>query len=241
MSERVSRSPFSRRRWRRRLGGWAPVLVGLSVAGVLAFLGWVVFFSSWLAVDDVDVSGTRTLSAADVQAAAGVEAGTPLVRLDLSEIADRVEELPEVADASAHRSWPHTVTISVTERSPVAAVEQDGAWWVMDADGVVFRRTRERVESVPEVRTQRTPSDEQLREVASVVVALPDDVLTQTSRIQARSLDSITLRLTGGRRVVWGSAADSERKVEVLRVLLEQAKGASEYDVSVPEQPTTTQ
>jgi cell division protein FtsQ len=50
-------------------------------------------------------------------------------------------------------------------------------------------------------------------------------------------MDSITLRLSDGRRVRWGSAEHSADKVSVLAVLLRLP--ARVYDVSVPAQPST--
>jgi cell division protein FtsQ len=50
-------------------------------------------------------------------------------------------------------------------------------------------------------------------------------------------MDSLTLTLQDGREVRWGSAAQTERKVQVLSVLLRRP--AQVYDVSVPAQPTT--
>jgi cell division protein FtsQ len=215
-----------------------PVGIGLAVVGLVGFLGWVVFFSSWLAVDGVEVEGAELLSAEEVAAAADVELGTPLARVDLDEVTGRVEAIPEVSEAQVHRSWPDTVTITVVERTPVAAVRQQSAWWVMDGEGVVFRRTGARDETLPVVRTPHGLGAKALREVAEVVTVLPADILEDTKRVQAKTMDSITLTLRGGREVVWGSATESERKAEVLRVLLGQE--AQVYDVSVPEQPTTS-
>jgi cell division protein FtsQ len=215
-----------------------PYGIGLAVTALLGFLGWIVFFSTWLAAEDVQVEGAQLLTADEVVGAAAVDVGTPLVRVDLDAVTERVEAIPEVSQAGVHRSWPHTITITVVEREPVAAVRRAGAWWVMDVEGVVFRRTGERDDTVPVVQTPHGLGDEALREVAQVVVALPADLLAETRRVHATTIDSITVTLRGGRRVVWGSAAESERKAEVLRVLLGQE--AHVYDVSVPEQPTTS-
>ena len=231
-----ARSRFTRRQWRRRLRALRPYLIGLLVVGLVALGGWAVFFSTWLAVDDVEVDGAELLTADEVVSTADVELGTPLARVDLDGVTERVEEIPEVADVSVHRSWPHSITITVTERVAVAAVRQRGTWWVMDREGVVFRQTGERDPSVPVVQTPNDLGGEALAEVAAVVEALPEDLLAETRRVQAATMDSITVKLEGRREIVWGSAAESERKVEVLRVLLEQ-KGRV-YDVSVPEQPT---
>lgn len=231
-------SRLSRRQWQRRLVAMRPWLVAFTLAGLCAFGGWVVFFSAWLASEEVQVTGETKLSADDVIAAAGIDLGTPLVRIDIEEVGDRIADMPAVATVSVHRSWPHTIEITVTERQPIAAIRRGGGWWVLDAEGVVFRQTPRRLERFPVVEAPADVPVDALREVGSVLTALPDELRTATRRISARTMDSITLKLENGREVFWGSAAASDQKVEVLAVLLHQK--ADVYDVSVPEQPTTS-
>jgi cell division protein FtsQ len=229
---------FARRQWRRRLVVLRPLVI---IAGVLAVVSlgvYAFYFSSWLAARSVSVSGETSLTARQVVDAAHVDLGTPLARVDLSAIEANVRALPAVASVSVHRSWPHAVTIEVTERTPIAAVMRDGAWWVMDASGVVFRRTPERDASLPVVQASPSVGDDALAEAAKVIQALPRGVLTEVRRLSAHTRDSIELRLSNHRVVRWGSADETDRKVQVLAVLLDQVK-ASVYDVSVPEQPTT--
>ena len=71
------------------------------------------------------------------------------------------------------------------------------------------------------------------------VSALPEDLAPRVDFVSVASVDRIELALRDGRTVVWGSAEDSERKAEVLAVLLQQ--DARVYDVSVPATPTTRQ
>ncbi len=222
--------------------GWKrfrPLAVAILAVGVVGFAGWVVFFSTWLAAQDVTVTGQATISARDVELAAGVPTGTPLVRLDLDQISDRVAQLPAVRSVSVHRTWPHTVSIAITERRPLAAIHRDGIWSVMDEQGVIFRETGHRVKGLPVVVVQKSAGDDALREAAGVVAALPHVLLTSTRRLSAESMDSITLRLKDRSEVMWGSASESDRKVEVLDALRLQGK-ARVYDVSVPERPTTS-
>src|SRR5262245_33127660 len=238
MAARSDKSRFARRQWGRRLRAALPwLLTGLGV-GALALAVWAVFFSSWLATQRVDVSGATIVSDDDVVQAADVNLGTPLARVNLDAVRDRIEALPAVADVSVHRSWPHTLDISVTERTPLATVPQHGRWLAMDKDGVLFRPTSARDETLPVVVLAPAAVASARREVASVVDSLPSNLLSTTRRIKARSMDSITLTLTDGREIKWGSADDTDRKVEVLAILLGQH--ASVYDVSVPEQPTTS-
>jgi cell division protein FtsQ len=68
-----------------------------------------------------------------------------------------------------------------------------------------------------------------------VADALPAKVKRRVATIQARTPDGIRLQLTDGDTVVWGSAADSPLKAEVLTALLKQP--ATTYDVSAPHYP----
>jgi cell division protein FtsQ len=230
---------FTRRQWRRRVVALRPFAVVAGALAVVALCVYAFYFSSWLAAKDVRVSGETSLTAKAVVAAAQVDLGTPLARLDLSAIEQRVAQLPAVADVSVHRSWPHTVSIQVTERVPLAAVMRDGAWWVMDDEGVVFRRTPERDASLPIVQAAAKAGPDALAEAAQVVAALPASVLGDVQRLTARTRDSIELRLKDHSLVRWGSSDDTARKAQVLGVLLDNVAKAAVYDVSVPEQPTT--
>lgn len=235
-----------RRRWRTRLRRHLVLLVGLIVATLVGAGAWALLYSSWFTAESVSVSGNETVSRREVVAAAAVDRGAPLARVDLEAVRHRIAALPAVARVEVHRDWPHTVEVTVVEREPLASVHRAGRWWVVDVEGVLFRRTRGPVESLPVVEAPADADAAAMTEVAAVVAALPADVLDATRRVQAPTRDSISLALRNGRTVVWGSAAESDRKAAVLEVLLRskasKASKASKvmvYDVSVPELPTT--
>jgi|SRR4051794_926931 cell division protein FtsQ len=229
---------FARRQWRRRLVALRPIGIAVGAVAVVGLGVYAVYFSSWLAASSVSVTGETSLSERQVVDAARVDLGTPLARVDLSAIEARVAALPAVESASVHRSWPHTVSIQVVERTPIAAVRHDGSWWEMDATGALFGPAPERDAALPVVQAAARADDSALAEAAGVVAALPPDLLADVRRLTARTQDSIELKLDDRRLVRWGSADETARKVQVLDVLLAQVK-AKVYDVSVPEQPTT--
>jgi len=75
---------------------------------------------------------------------------------------------------------------------------------------------------------------------ASVLSALPADVLAQVDTIAAKTKDDVSFTLRGnGATVVWGSAEDSSLKAADLGALLKSAPGSSRYDVSSPHSVTT--
>ncbi|MDQ7993396.1 MAG: FtsQ-type POTRA domain-containing protein [Propionicimonas sp.] len=223
----LRRRDVRRRRWLRWL------VAGLAVLAVAALV-YLVGFSPVLAVTKVSISGTDVASDKEVAAAAAVAVGTPLVRVDVEAVADRVAGLPPVAEVSVTRQWPDELRIEITERVARLAIPSGTGYLVADAAGVVFDTAKS-----PKglVRVEADPDDQQTLVDAGVVFsALSQKTAAKVSVIVADGRDSITLRLRGGDRVFWGSAEQSELKSQVIDVLLEQE--GTVYDVSAPAYPT---
>jgi cell division protein FtsQ len=234
---RIARKDFRRRRnagrWRRlRL-----VLLSLLLLAAVSASVWLVFFSSYVAARNVEITGTSTLADARVERAADVPTGTPLARVDLGAVRARVEANASVKSAEVSRSWPHAVHIAVTERIPVAVIEGGAGLQALDADGVVFGHYEARPKRLPLVRTESDLADEALVECGRVIASLPPRISSRVETVEVSSVDKIQLVLGNGRRVLWGSAEDSTQKAEVLAVLLRRP--GQEIDVSVPGRPTT--
>lgn len=235
---REARRRFARRQWARRWLAWRPVLVALLLVGVVAGAGWLVFFSSALAVKGVQVEGTAVLAERAVRRAASVPTGDPLARVDLGAVEERVRNLAPVLEVDVSRAWPDRVRIDVVEREAVAVVDQAGVLRGVDDQGVMFRRYATRPTGMPLLRIASGTGADALAEAARVVELLPADISARVEYVAVSTVDTISLRLRSGQTVQWGSAESSAQKAEVLAVLLEQK--ASAYDVSVPGQPVIT-
>lgn len=229
-----SRQRFARRARSRRWAAVRRILLLLVVFALVAGAGWLVFLSSVLAVERVEVSGVRTVGPGEVARTAAVPVGRPLARVDLDAVRTRVEAVPVVELAEVDRAWPHAVSIRVTERTPVAAVSTGATYRLVDDDGVLFRTVRRPPRRLPVMHVGRRPGTTE--EAAAVVAALPSDLVRRVSRVHATTMDSIRLQLRDGRSVVWGSAESSALKAEVLGALIKRK--ARVYDVSVPGAPT---
>jgi cell division protein FtsQ len=235
---RRSRRQFARRQWRRRWLAWRYLL---AIVLVLALVGggiWAVWFSSWLAVEEVDVSGAQTVEAADIRARSGIDTGEPLVRVDIAAAERRIRALAVIRSVSVTRQWPNGVLISIEERVAIAVVEIGGRLRGMDAEGVVFRDYRRAPPGLPRVETAIGTTSAALKEAAEVIAALPESLTLLVDHVQVTTVDQISLVLKDGREVVWGSADESDTKAEVLETLLATVQ-AQVYDVSVPSKPTT--
>ena len=102
---------------------------------------------------------------------------------------------------------------------------------------MVFRDYKTAPKGMPRVRPGSSAGTDALKEAATVVSALPEDLATRVDHVEVETVDQITLVMRDQRRVLWGSAEQSELKAEVVDKLL-AAQRAPFYDVSVPGNPT---
>ena len=235
---RRTRRAFARRAWARRWLTWRYLVAAVLALVLVVGSVWLVYFSSYLALKSADVTGTRHLTKADVLAAADLPVGDPLARVDPDAVARRVRAMAYVKSVEVTREWPDQLLIQVTERTAVAVVDLGGGLRGLDADGVVFSTYRKAPPGLPLVRVSGDPDQDALREAARVVAALPASLRARVDHLEVATVDQISLALSGGRTVVWGSADQSELKAEVIGPLLKQP--GSVYDVSAPGQPTST-
>ncbi len=233
-----TRRRFARRQWARRWLSLRYVLVALVLVALVSTSVWLVFFSATLSVERVEVVGNDLLSDARVREVAGVPVGDQLALVDLDRAGARVGALAEVRSVDVTRAWPHTVRIEVEERTAVAVVELGGRIRGLDPDGIVFREYRTAPAGLPRIRPGAEAGTDALREAATVVSALPEDLSTRVDHVEVATVDQVTLVLRDGRVVLWGSAEQSELKAEVVDKLLLAAPKARTYDLSVPGNPT---
>jgi cell division protein FtsQ len=232
-----------RRRWggrpsprRRRVLQLAAGLVAVAV------LAWLLLAGPVLAVRAVHVDGLVTLPADQVQEAAGIRSGTPLLRVDLGTAEARVARLPQVASVEVTRDWPDSVVITVVERRPVAVVGEAGRRSLVDADGVLFDMvTGETPDGVvPLDVASPGPEDPATLAGVAAIASLPAAVRDEVAGAAATGPDDITLTLADGTEVRWGDASESRAKSAALVGLLQQVQSgaleaAGTIDVSTPD------
>ncbi|MFG2499415.1 cell division protein FtsQ/DivIB [Streptomyces sp. NPDC048441] len=213
---------------------------------------WVLYGSQWLRVERVTTSGTRILTPDEVREAAAVPVGAPLVSVETEAIEDRLrKKLRRIDSVDVIRSWPHGIGLKVTEREPVLLIEKGGKFVEVDAGGVRFATVGHKLKGVPllELRPdqenaaaslRRFDSARLRRESVRVAGALPDAVARDTRTVKVRSYDSISLELSGGRTVAWGSSEKGRTKASTLTALMKAAPKARHFDVSVPTAPASS-
>jgi cell division protein FtsQ len=224
---------------RRRLR-W--VIAG-AAAALLVVGGYSLTQSPVLDVDRIEVGGTARTTRTEIREASGIAADAPMVSLDDGAVARRIEALPWVERATVTRSWPGTVRIRVTERTPVAIVGSGAAAVVVDDAGRALGPAGDL--DLPVVGGDPVEAGDQLAAVPRWVVAtiaeLPDELRAEVAAASATP-SGLRLTLVDDIEVRWGDASQGSAKADALGVLLEQADRATiaTIDVSVPRAATVT-
>ncbi len=134
---RERRVAVKRSQGRRRLIklGVALGVVAL-VVGVLAVLGSPLFA---VRVDDVSVTGAVYTDAEALNEIIDDAVGTPVLRLDTDDLADRIEAIPWVESATVRTDFPHGLTIDIRERAAMTTYQgPDERFRVLDREGRVL-------------------------------------------------------------------------------------------------------
>lgn len=225
------------------------IVIGVLVLLLASGAVWVLYGSSWLRTEQVRITGLDVLTPAEVEAAAAVPIGAPLISVDTDAIADRLrQKFPRIDSVEVVRSWPHGIGLEVTERKPVLLVKKGAKFIEVDAKGVHFATVDKSPGRVPlleltpdqSASLRRFGSARLEREAVRVAGELPDSVAKETKVVRVTSYDSISLELTRGRTVVWGSSEEGPAKARVLTALMKAAPKAGHFDVSAPTAPAVS-
>jgi cell division protein FtsQ len=226
----------TKRLGRRTVRGLKVLMWSALVSVVVVGMGLLLYFTPIMSARNIVVVGVGAVTQDEVIAAAAVQPGLPLLQVDTDAVAERVAAIRRVASARVQRQYPSTLRVTVIERVPVVVKDYPDGPHLFDKDGVDFA-TAPPPAGVPYLDADHPgPSDAPTKAALQVMTALRPEVAGQIGRVAAPSVAAITLTLTDGRVVVWGTTDRTEEKALKLGALLTQP--GQTYDVSSPDLPT---
>ena len=232
--------------WFRSLGATRRAAI---VAGVIVvFAGGALFASrtSLLDARRIEVSGAGHVHRVDLVAIAGVSKDTNVLWFDDGAAERRLEAEPWIARADVSASFPLTIEIEVTERTPVAAIS-GGKRSLIAGDGTVLGDSTGagRLPTI-ELGTVTTAEGRPPSPVgaARALGAMPPALRSRVTRVRVMLDGTLDLRLRDGATVRFGTSDEAARKVEAIRRVLAWAerKGRAirELSVAAPSAPAAT-
>ncbi len=112
------------------------ILLILIIAGIIYFLR-----SDFFLIEFIRVENNSYYTAEQVTDLAGAERGVNLFSAKTGAMKSALLADPYIYSASVDRKLPDTLVISVSERKEAAAVLDAGSYIIVDASGMVLRRT----------------------------------------------------------------------------------------------------
>ncbi len=136
---KVQRKPIEWGKYLRPLGKIALGAAGVALAvGIVYGAGRAVRATKFFRLKTIEVASAKRLNEAEILALAGVEPGQDLARMNLKRMGEQLAQNPWVETVRIHRYFPDRLSISITEREPLAIVNM-GLIYYLDKKGNVFK------------------------------------------------------------------------------------------------------
>ncbi|HZO42773.1 MAG TPA: FtsQ-type POTRA domain-containing protein [Methylomirabilota bacterium] len=223
--------PARRAQLRRLVIGVLTTIV--ITAGGGAGLHWLLTTPRF-GVASVEVRGVSRVPPDQILAAAAIQRGTNIFKLDTIGVTGRVESLPEVRRADVVRELPNRVVISVEERRPFTLVHGGRLHW-MDEEGRLLGASPEAVAppmpvisglSPEELASMRTAPGPKARAAIGVIRALlrsGNGLTAEISEIDMSRREGPVLYTVDGVEVRLGTEDWDERLIRLEGVLAQIA------------------
>jgi cell division protein FtsQ len=102
---------------------------------------WNVTAKAGFSVGQVYLVGRDHLPAPVLKQAMGVAQNDPILAISLDDMRERLKSVPEVHQVVIRRELPSTLHVTIEERAPIALWQRDGAYAVIDREGVTLNRS----------------------------------------------------------------------------------------------------
>lgn len=117
------------------------LLISIVALSSLFIYAYSYFLSApYFEIKETSVRGLKELTEKDVLSLAEIKPGQNILAVNVDVLARRVAVNPWIKNVYVGREFPNRIVVDVRERTPIALVKQDGDFYLMDSDGIVFKK-----------------------------------------------------------------------------------------------------
>jgi cell division protein FtsQ len=235
-----------------RASGRRRLYLLLGFAGVLALFiaAMVLLHSSVFSARAIAVSGARATSVQAIEQVSGLAQHPPLIDINATALARKIESLPWIKDARVATHWPDGVSVQVKERVAIAAANVGVHRYVLiDPTGRVLAVAAAPPKGLIGVKLGRPDALVPGRQIASfdrplleLSSAMPDDLVASIALVSDDADHNLLLTLKNKTRVVFGSSTNLQQKLIAFATLSANHAILNEkvIDLRVPSAPVLT-
>ncbi len=215
---------------------WRSILAGAIVTTLILGGQWVLH-RSFFNVQSIVVTGNVHETREQVIAQAGLTTHVAMIDVNEANISRRLALMPWVARAVVSRQWPHSLSVVITERRPVAIAARGPTYELVAEDGVDLGPAP-RGTNLPTLiaSSGQWPYRGLARDLVTVAATLPRAFSAQVATISQRPASGIRLTMTTPVTFILGPATDLTAKYEDVASVLAHEKlvAGDVVDVTVP-------
>jgi cell division protein FtsQ len=236
---------------RRRTRRWVLVsVIAVVVLGALGFGAYAVLHSRYFAATRIIIGGEHHETAAQIAKVAGLSGAPPMLSVNAGAIQQELAAaFPWIESVSVTSSWPHTVDVRVTERTPVATIQTHaGTLVLVDVTGRRLGPAAAHA-ALPRLEYALPAGDPAAGALPATAVpglqvasTLPRAFAAQVAVVQVGTDGWVTLHLTTPVTFILGPATDLSAKYEDVAAVIARTTlhVGDVVDVSVPQAMTVT-
>lgn len=240
-----SRDKLATKRRQRFIFGAFGVLVGITL--VMGTIVWALFFSGWLDIKYIQVSGLNELHTRQANEAInqwrtktwlGLPTGDNLLFVGAGALSQAMRKsVPYIKDISINKGFMHSINITASERS-ISGIWcfHDGECYYFDFDGSLLERaplsSGYLLLTVNDLRPDARKIDADFLKAVQVIVAETGsrNILIKDITIPPESYVEIDVDTAGGYPIRLGTDTDISAQFHALDVFLRQRPANESYD-----------
>jgi cell division protein FtsQ len=116
-------------------------LSGIGIMAVLLIMGYLYLISHpYFAIREITVRGCKELTEQEILSLAAVKTRQNIFAISLRDVQKKIMVNPWIKDANVGRELPNRLIIDLRERTAVSLVKKDNSFYLMDINGVTFKK-----------------------------------------------------------------------------------------------------
>lgn len=196
---------------------WLAFLILVALGAVV----YAVFLSSFFQIKEIKISGNKTITTEEIVSSFG-QGNVFLV--NTKEISREIlEKFPKIANVSIKRELPDILSVQIEERKPVAVFSQDGDYFFIDKEGVIFEKTPEKPSEMLIIKGEKELiQKERLEKILKINSKLKDDFRIPFEEILIVSEGRLNVKTLEGWEIYFNPEGNLDWQLEELAVLLKE-------------------
>lgn len=202
----------------------------LALLGLTAVCAVAVYRSALFRLEQVEVTGLKSVTEARVLDASGLYVGAPRWEHPAAQVEQRLLQEPWIKTAKVTWAWNH-VRIDVTEREPVGLVQYTDRFYLeLDESGLVLGQTElDAKQGLPVISGKQVGAalrgkalaDNGLLDALALAAWMAPALRSQVSEVAVAPDGALTLYMVPGATVKWGKIPVGPQRQESLKQKLE--------------------